>query len=788
MALMSAVFSRKSLFSILVALFLFAGTAWAKDDLAHFLNVDRYQYYLSKLAYQLKTHEKPELAEALRDVPISVILKLKDSDLENPKKFDQLAYTLLRSTHPRLQVRPKDIQWGYNFFRNKISAAYKFSEDVPKVPERNYPELAHAKPKEATVERISIQKPDDLTLDSEEYISERTTRAIFWDALENKKEVDLHFGSQADFFDRIRDSGAQVTGKLRSFNRSHNPVFIVQYPGESQPRYAITGLTSEDRLEHMERQIGLIQWKGKDFGSRASSVRIFGDSETVLKGEEASLTLQMKSLPEADRVIIGQKGAFTKAFLTASKARDCMNLYESKTRRVKERLSASQIRLLDKMKASQEYFAAYKNSSDWDRIHAALEPLRDKGNESDKRSSFEATSLSSELADITDVTFTDGKGKPKRWRLIAHLWGDEVIPVAKALKASGVKDVTYIGTAGALPGGQLGVGDLFVPDEVIDTNGKARKIRGSIEVDGSARIGGTVGHVGTPFAETKGWMKKEDKRSDAVELETAYLTETFNRPGDRLNVFLLISDVVGSEDETLSHTTSTSRRGAQNLVISTMFKTDDAAFAGTVAGGKKDLFEKLQELAPGRDTVSLYQVSRAAMTSKKTSPGQLQKLLDQEPAFGNSFLEKDLASAGEFIEHLVQVSNQGGKKIQDIRLSREFTQGSWNPKEGALEVTLVSGSSSKTAAVQRAIDSAYESNPDLKKIITVKTSAVVPKGAGESVDSDSFTRNTLMEVYSTHAAETSGVMAQRTRSGAITFSHLSEFEAGECLRRQIRSF
>src|SRR5690606_9979823 len=129
------------------------------------------------------------------------------------------------------------------------------------------------------------------------------------------------------------------------------------------------------------------------------------------------------------------------------------------------------------------------------------------------------------------------------------VWGDEIVPVAKALKETGHKNVTYMGTAGAFPDKDIKVGDLVIPSHYLDEKGKIVAKGSAMQIEG-AKVGGVVEHVASPFDETFQWLGEASARSDLVEIETNYLGRIFNGSDDHVRSYLLVSDVLGSDGET----------------------------------------------------------------------------------------------------------------------------------------------------------------------------------------------------------------------------------------------
>src|SRR5690606_26142134 len=109
------------------------------------------------------------------------------------------------------------------------------------------------------------------------------------------------------------------------------------------------------------------------------------------------------------------------------------------------------------------------------------------------------------VAEMADYVFKNSQGQTVRWRVVSNMWGDEIVPIANALKETGHKHITYMGTAGALPDKGYKVGDLVIPSHYLDEKGKMVARGTAMEIDG-AKVGGVVEHVASPFDETFQWL------------------------------------------------------------------------------------------------------------------------------------------------------------------------------------------------------------------------------------------------------------------------------------------
>ena len=70
-----------------------------------------------------------------------------------------------------------------------------------------------------------------MTLDSGHYISNRTTRAIFWEAIENERTIEFHLGDSREFLKGLKEQNGEILYEVKPLAKNYNKIFIVKYPG-----------------------------------------------------------------------------------------------------------------------------------------------------------------------------------------------------------------------------------------------------------------------------------------------------------------------------------------------------------------------------------------------------------------------------------------------------------------------------------------------------------------------------------------------------------------------------
>jgi len=759
----------RKLNSLLLILLLWATSAFAVD-LPTLLAIDRLHYYLTELSYVVERRGNPEIGAELRKISPEDILaaNLPPAQLRDALEYDALARKLLQA---KGIAAPSDVVvWEYPFFKRKLNEGYVLAA-VSAAAAATAPNGAGSPPAELRAVPSSIQ-PEDLTLDAGHYISNRTSRAVFWDVIENHVDVEFHLGTARDFQRHLERSGGKVVGSVKTLARNYNPIHLVQYPGETQYRIAFTEISGGDRLDHLVRQVSLSRWKGQNGSQIRPKVKVYGDVTAKLLADERMITRQLLALPKADRVIIGQKGAVERAARTGAKARALLELRERAPAKVASLVDQAESRLLTNGASYVSDFMTFKDAAKWDKLYEKLGPLLAE-NHLSAAGGFVSISIANPSHDIEDYLFVDAQGAERRLRVISNTWGDEVSPVVKALRNTGHREIFYLGTAGAFPHKGLDVGDLVIPRFVQGTNGQIYTVTAPAELPATADPQSrTVTHVGTPYQESHAWLASAQANADVVEIETSYLAEAMNTPGDRLTVYLLVSDVVGSHGETLAQAESSSRRGAQVAALNSVFeqagiRSVSNGHAGTPSLGK---VEKLvDETFASKDLAWRYQVGQ--LYKSKNGAVAVATLAAGSKPFTTSFLEDRLNRAQGALERALAGIDSGEFRIH---VSKSLVQGVFHPKSDPLVVYLEALSAARATSIQAKIADLYAQDSTLKKIVTLKAGHG-PPGADPTVVAIPRAwsgTDDLLRIYGDSALRNGGVSLGFTTSGKAKLTRM----------------
>ena len=749
-------------------------------ELERFLCLDRFHYYLQHLSRIIEKRGRPDLGRALRSIDPARIDALRGGDprILTVGAYDALAAALLRETHGELHFGDSEVVWNYPFFKNKLQESFKLAPttlgtrdqggagEFPPVSEGELPSVDPA-----------ITETES-TLDVGEYSAWKTTRGVFWEAAKNHRTFEFHMGSYREFSDRVTARGGKITGEVRALARNYNRIFVIQYPGEEGYKYAVTQISGRDRLQHLMQQSALLGWRSGAGASLSEINRAVYGSPVALRADQtARFTAVYRSLPKADRVIIGQRDGIKKMIRSGLIAQRALEIRGQDSARFESaELTPEELRVVAKFAADGAAVQiAYRENKTWDAIAVKL---RIDGSNA---AVFE-TELDLGSHDLSDFVVKAGPDRTERWRLISNTWGDEIVPIALALKVTGHKDVLYIGTAGALPGSGLQVGNLVVPRGIHDTQGHIRTLPGNLELPAQAKVIDVVAHVKSPFQETQGWLQSIQGQAQVVELETAYLAEVFSEPGDGLRIYLLVSDVVGSEAETLAQSGTDSSRATtrKKLLEHLLGKTlavksviDPTTLPAQGAMGFTEAFLSwVRNAAPARDPVSQYQAARRARMLSQVSESQVVAFLSQEPPFTTAFLERKLLDSGQALSELRAALASEGISTRLFLPPEGLLDGTWNPKTSPVVAFLTSSSPGDfDSRIETRIRTMYENKPALRKLIQLKM------GQGPGIGSlvpvsrlipDDF--KNLLEIYKRTALELGGLVARETRSGGLDFT------------------
>ncbi len=671
----------------LISLFLLVSSlsAFGKNpSLEELLHLDRFQFYVVSWAETMHKRGQVEAADVMRGLKPAELLELTADRklLTDAKKYDDLIISIIKKKKPNLKIDPKELRWEYNFLKNKLNEAFTVNE-----VRASSVTLAEALPtKSLTLEPRDMS---EVLLDVDSYVSDRTTRAVFWEASLSKREIELHVGSAGSFREHLNATGGKILGEVSAKARNYNPIYIVQYPGEKEVRYAVTEIAGADRLKHLQEQSAMVRWQNTN-GRLAPPppIAVVGDAAAKLASEEANLTRVLKTIGPSDVTIIGQKGAFERTFLTLSQIEALQSL-KTKNPSAFAKLAPADQRLIERVLTSDDLTTmAMKEASKIGDIHKSLTPELARA----KIEPVKFTSFNYDRGSysFSDFSLLDKDGKVRRVRVFSNVWGDEVVPIANSLRETGVKTVSYIGTAGALPGSGLQVGDLAIPRIAIDQNGKSFDVPGhdltssrlsssfsTVEVSPKfSKVEGVV-NVATPLDETPSWLKSLNGKAQVVEVETAYLARAFQGKGFHVKPYLLISDVVGSEGETLGSASSSARRRAQIDAITDVLKTNNLVMPTPVAA-TSGIAAWVDELVPSRDEVAKFYITQRAISENRNTKAGVKKLIDETKSFTTARLISSINEADELVWLLDEVLEERGVRPK-FAITEDFAKGLFNP-------------------------------------------------------------------------------------------------------------
>ena len=297
----------------------------ATDEIAHYLAIDKFKYYINEYSVAMEGKIPDQAIKTLRNLSVEniIALNLSDSDLADAQNYDQLIFKYLKAKQATGDVSEETLKWNYNFFRNKLNEAFALTPSKLDIDLSMKPKIA-SDLAEAVVP-MQTYAVDEMTLDSGHYISNRTTRAIFWDAIEHDHPIEFHLGDSRTFLKGLKIHQGEILYEVRPLAKNYNKIFIIQYPGEKTYRYAITNIGGKDRLNHLSNQLSLSNLSKKNISPK---VVVEGNIEKFHEAKTLEHTMQLRLLPKADRVIIGQKESIDGKFYIFWKMKALKNLYD----------------------------------------------------------------------------------------------------------------------------------------------------------------------------------------------------------------------------------------------------------------------------------------------------------------------------------------------------------------------------------------------------------------------------------------------------------------------------
>ncbi len=736
------------------------------EKLDYYLAVDRLHYYMTEFAGFHSGKQDDVLIDALQSISAKQILDENYSyaKLSDPDQFDSLIQDILKKYYPDIEFKKTELVWNYNFLKRKLTEAYTLKESRLAKVYKNVEadDLAAEVARELTITDVT---PESLTLDSGHYISNRTTRAVFWEAVEADRTLEFHLGEAREFVKNVEARGGEVLYEVNPMARNYNKIFLVQYPGEADHRVAITNIGGHDRLDHLVHQISLSNLGSKKITNK---VKIIGDLDEFHDRLSRKIKGRLELLPKADRLIIGQKGAIDGIFSLQWKKRALQNLYAEDPDSVVSAFDLDS----DKVKNiidGEGVISALDDKSKIEKAFAKIEPKLDARPEL-YPAKFKDLDWDLNVAEMADYVFKNSDGKDIRWRVVSNVWGDEIVPVARALKELGQDNVTYIGTAGAFPDKGYKVGDLVIPSHYLDAKGKITARGTALEVEG-AKVGGIVEHVASPFDETFQWLSEASQRSDLVEIETNYLGRIFGGQQDHVRSYLLVSDILGSEGETLASASSSKRRNSLNKLLESLYKRDSALFPSVVS--QSSLSGEALKAWNKRSIINEALPKAAAsyryhLFATYEGPNNISSVIDHAdsiPVFTDNFHSKKLVEASEALTVLVNKIRKT-EAIPNIALPKSFLDGQWNPKTDPLNINLLAANAQTAQKYKAALEEVSEVIEPLSRWLNIEVTTGPPASDMAKIKVPSFVdADILIRAFSDGAYARFGLDSLNTYTG-----------------------
>lgn len=748
--------------------------ASAVEEISYYLSVDKFKYYLNEYSVAQEGKIPDSIIKHLRNVTIEDIMNsgFEAQELKDANNYDRLIFTMLKEEKLTEGVTEDKLKWGYNFFKNKLNEAFALNSSKLSI-NLTLP-TANTEIDKGLAIVPAVLDPEEMTLDSGHYISNRTTRAIFWEANKNNRPIEFHLGDSREFLKELKDKNGELLFEVKPFAKNYNKIYIIQYPGEKTYRYAITNIGGQDRLDHLTHQISLSNLSGEKLQSK---VLVKGDIKKFHAAKAEEHALQLRLLPQADRVIIGQKESIDGKFNLFWKVKALKNLYDSDQATFQSKISSmgekDKAKFFTMMSNTNGYETLFKDKKIVEDAYALFEKDFEK-NPSLSPGKFKIYNYDNFTIEMCDYVFVNSDNQTMRWRVVSNVWGDEVIPIAEALKQTGHTNVTYMGTAGAFATKGYKVGDLVSPANVRDGADALAMISTPMKIEG-AKYGGTVEHVGSPFEESNEWLAKAQARSEFVEVETSYLRRIFNGPQDKLEIFLLVSDILGSDTETLAHATSSKRKNAQNKLLAKLFERDSKGLPAPVvlevtnpeAKLKNLVFKTLEKKA----AAFRYYVYSNLKNKTNLIEKDIIDFANSKSSFTDAYLLDRLVKVSEVI-HDLKKSNPAAGDF-DIAFSKSLAEGTWHPKEDKLNIIFKAKSSVHESALKSILDKNKKFIDDMKSFanIEVRTGIDDPNmiwmKVPEKTDPDF-----LVKVYALTGFKNAGLYKNVTYNGNITLDFL----------------
>lgn len=600
----------------------------------------------------------------------------------------------------------------------------------------------------------------DIMLDVGAYVSTRMTRAVFWEAGLQKRDLEIHYGSDNEAKYRVLRRGGKFVGEVKTSASNYNKIYLVEYPG-GKSSYVLTRVYGLDRAKHLALQALVLPLNGQSMASQGSKVFIFGSLAKSRERLVKKMDEDVANVPSPDLLIVGQRGTIEGFFMQA------MNLQNREAIvKLPEFLSLGQ---KDKEKLEQIMKAPLSYLSRWDEFGPLMAAMKKV-----KVSVVPSFAIQYPSHDVSDYLIKASGGSVQRVRLVENVWGDEMVPIVTALQNSKPKKIVYIGTAGAFPDKGLKVGDIISPGFVFlnekdklplkepEFNFSLLKRVGVNEQQQAIDLG--LVNVFSLFAETRPWFERVSKQASVVEVEISHVRPIM----PDVQVYLMISDIVGSETEDLSANSSEARQLGRNLLLTEIFSR-----FGMISPENPSLNPSSEVDASyvsltsaKRGTLNSFLIMQKAQCRKQ----DINDLALNEP----SFLDKDLLTQLQKMELVFEELQDKGFVVS---VDSSLMNGTWNPKQ-PLSIKVISQNGNQILTSQ---DLANHELPLADSgLFAVTSQANAPM---IRLQLSKVIANEILENYSRQARANAGISIRANPSGeykAYKVYGKTQFDRAKC--------
>lgn len=266
-----------------------------------------------------------------------------------------------------------------------------------------------------------------------------------------------------------------------------------------------------------------------------------------------------------------------------------------------------------------------------------------------------------------------------------------------------------------------------------------------------------------------------------VELETGYLKENLGKDVS-FQPFLLVSDIVGSEGETLANAANSSgkRKNGQVRLLESLFlqnniKAPIANARPMIASVEfQKLYAQIDELRPSRDSLSKAQLAQLALRQGLSTTEELEKLIKSEPAFDRQALMTKLEMGSDVLKTLAQKD----AKVNYVLVGPdELLNGTWNAKKPLVVQVMVGHMSAKHAAqyLQKDLDSLKDW---MKSVIEIQFVDYDRDLASKGFSYDAKANRILSSYYENYILKKAGLYKEFDRNGGVRFKNVNGFSGG----------